>query len=458
MKRSNAHIHDLEQCVIGAVLLSASVLDLLPTLDCDDFLDLRAKSVWSAIRTVQAAGRPIDHATVQAQMAADGREDAVGLSYLGECAMRVPTAENAVEYARMVKDFALTRRVCVALDQALTEIKRENMSGAEALTSALASVSKLDAEQPDEASKIGEWVRQRCGELEAIIDERATGKRTLTGFPTGVAELDDKTGGWQPGIVSLVAARPAMGKSSLALATADACSEAGFGVHVFSLEDSRSAYADRSMARKSGVSAEAMRNAQLTSGDLKNLSATIGELRKRLHWLVDDRSGITADEVVRSVRRRKRQNATRVVVVDYIQLLKWPKDARSAHDALTANVTTLADAAKQDKIAYVVLSQLNRGLEQRQDKRPQLADLRESGSLEERAKCVVGLYRGEYYGGSPKRGIDFDCNCKGDDAGDQHAPSMEQWKRTAQLLVLKNSNGRTGRAWAQWDGPTTRIW
>jgi replicative DNA helicase len=115
---------------------------------------------------------------------------------------------------------------------------------------------------------------------------------------------------------------------------------------------------------------------------------------------------------VRSVRRHRRANATNVVIVDYVQLVQRPHPRMSAHEALSEIVTTLADAAKQDRMAYVVMSQLNRGLEQRNDKRPQLSDLRESGSLEERAKCVIGLYRGSYYG-APTKGIDYDPSWEG---------------------------------------------
>jgi replicative DNA helicase len=454
----NAHLRDLEQCVLGAVLLRASNLDVLPTLDAADFHDLRARACWAAVRALEAAGQPIDVATIEAQLAKDGRLDAVGVAYLGDCAMRVPTVENAVEYARLIRDASLARQVRVALSETLERIVRDRLGGAEALSMALAAVSMLDTEQPDEAAAIGEWVKQRVKQLEQIAEERATGRVTMTGYPTGVAALDERIGGWQPSIASIVAARPGMGKSSLALATADASSQAGFGVHVFSLEDSRAAYADRSMARQSGVSAESMRNMTITRQERADLAPAIARLHFRKHWLVDDRSGLTAEEIVRSVRRRKRQNATRVVIVDYIQLLAWPRDARSAHEALTANITTLADAAKQDGMAYVVLSQLNRGVEQRADRRPQLSDLRESGSLEERSKCVVGLYRGAYYGGDPRRGIDFDCACKGGEENDPHAPTPDEWEAQLQAIVLKNSNGRTGRVWAGWHGPTTKVW
>src|SRR5690606_23382996 len=140
---------------------------------------------------------------------------------------------------------------------------------------------------------------------------------------------------------------------------------------------------------------------------LRNMQATIPSITSRGNWLFDDRSGISAQEIVRSVRRHRKQNNTKVVIVDYIQLVAKPSPRMTAHEALSESITVFADAAKQDNVAYVVMSQLNREIERREDKRPQLSDLRESGSLEERSKCVVGLYRGAAYGKKPKKGVDY---------------------------------------------------
>lgn len=446
----NAHLRDLEQCVIGAVLLDSSTLDLLPTLGSYDFHDLRARACWEAIATIRVAGQPIDTATMESALAKSGRLEAVGLPYVAECAIRVPTPENAVEYGRLVRDASLSRQVRVALAEVLERAKRERLGGGELLSAALAAISKLDAEQPDESCQVGEWVKQRVRELEKIAADRMAGKRALTGFPTGVLGLDERIGGWQPGIASIIAARPGMGKSSLALATADASSEAGFGVHAFSLEDSRRSYADRSMSRASRVPAEDMRAGTLYRQQLADLSPAIAKLHKRRNWEVDDRSGITAEEIVRSVRRKRRANATRVVIVDYIQLVKWPHGVKTSHEALTHAISTFAVAAKQDDIAYVILSQLNRGVEQRADKRPQLSDLRESGSLEEQCKCAVGLYRGAYYGGEPREDVDY--------THEMGRPNDAEFARQAQIIIMKNSNGQAGRVWANWHGPTTSIW
>lgn len=449
---------ELEKSVIGAILIRRDTLELLPTLETQDFVSGAGRICWEAIRNLEAAGKAIDAMTIADEAAKrrnlledyapSGEQKLIEvLAYLGECAFTVPTVDNAIEYAHRLKDHTLRRRVMEALAEVIQHGQRGQETGADLLSMALAGLSVLDADQPEQARSIGEVIKERMRQLEEIAKERALGTRTLSGYPTGVRSLDEKIGGFQPGIVSLVAARPGMGKSSFGLATADACTSAGYGAHVFSLEDTAQAYADRSMARTSGVSAESIRNCAISQRDMESMRSELPKIQKRTQWLFDDRSGISAQEIVRSVRRHKKQNNTKLVIVDYIQLVSKPDRRSTNHESISENITTFADAAKQDGIAYVVMSQLNRELEKRTDKRPQLSDLRESGSLEERSKCVIGLYRGIEYSKKPKKGIDY-----------QHQePTQEEFEKQIQLLVLKNSNGRTGRVYATWHGPTTRV-
>lgn len=437
--------------MLGAVLLDNATLAQFPRLEVDDFAHALHRHVFSAMRNLETGNRPIDVVTVQSELARAG-VSAVDFAFLGQLTLQVPTVENAVEYVRQIRDASLGRRVRMVLGDILA--RSSEAEGAELLSMTMAALSKIDEDQPDATTGISELIRKRFKQLEQIAEEKRLGQRTMTGFPTGVERLDEKIGGWQPGIVTIVAARPAMGKSSLGLATAEASSAAGFGAHLFSLEDTEEAYADRAISRGSEVPAERLRNAELVTADYLPISRTQARLRGR-RWLVDSRSGIDAGEIVRSVRRHRKQNQTRVVLVDYVQLVKHPqrKPRLSTHEALSEIVTTFADAAKHDGMAYVVMSQLNRELERRQDKRPVLSDLRESGSLEERAKCVVGVYRGSVYG-APVDGVDW---CKDWGPGRDRPPSDEEHAATAQLLVLKNSNGRTGTVFARWHGPTTRI-
>jgi replicative DNA helicase len=435
--------NELEQSVIGAILIEPSTLSLLPSLETEDFQLLASKYAWQAIRNLESKGLPIDIVTIGDELGRQGVLDTVGFAWLGECATKVPTVANALEYARRIRESSLKTRLLRDLANLVATKDDAGISGPELLTLALKALTKFDAEQPEDSSTIGEIVMRRVKQLEQI----AKGEMQ-TGYPTGIAKLDAILGGWQPGIVSIVAARPAMGKSSLGLATADVATAAGYGVHLFSLEDTESAYADRSIARTSGIGAETIRGCQFKAGEMQSINDAMRKLGRRKGWIVDGRSGVSADEIVRSVRRRKRENDTRIVIVDYIQLVKRPP-RMSPHEALSEIITTLADAAKQDNLAYVVMSQLNRELEKRDDKRPQLSDLRESGSLEERSKCVVGVYRGAVYG-DPKPNIDFDPKC-------QKPPSKQEHESMVQLCILKNSNGRTGLVRASWTGATTRM-
>lgn len=448
MSLQQTALDDLEQAILGGVILRNDALAELPMLAVDDFANPRHRAIWAAIRNLEVSSLPIDVVTVEAELAKSGVSDAVGgFAYLGECALRCPIVENVVEYAKQVRDASLTVKIRRALDDVDQHAKRETLSGPELLSSALAALARLDVDQPDETKSIDAIAKARWRVLERLAYDKANGTATLTGFPTGVKRLDEHTGGWQPGIVSIVAARPGHGKSTLGLATADACSAAGVGVHLFSLEDSEDSYAERTMARMSEIPAEKLRSVDFNRGELEQVKRMMVATRGR-RWLVDGRSGITADEIVRSVRRHRKSNDTRVAIVDYVQLVK-KRDKISSHDALTEIVTTLADAAKADKIAYVVMSQLNRKVEERQDKRPQLSDLRESGSLEERAKCVVALYRGVCYTPDPVVGIDYE---KG-----QVMPTWPEFAAMCHVLVLKNSNGRTGSIMGKWRGDITRI-
>jgi replicative DNA helicase len=451
-------IVQLEMSVIGAVIVAPDVLMLLPSLEMSDFRNHKPRAAWGAIRNLQASNAPIDVTTIGDELERSGMLETVTFGWLGQCALTVPTTSNAIEYAKRLKDAALRQQLLEGLDDAMQSAKRGEITGGELLSSVMAQASRLDAEQPEDASTIGDVIKRRIAQLEQIAADRAAGRTIMSGFPTGIEKLDEKLGGWHPGIVSIVAARPAMGKSSLGLATADASSKAGFGVHLFSLEDTEQSYADRTLSRESGVDAEKMRNADLQQGDMPALSNALRTLSRRQGWLFDGRSGITADEIVRSVRRRKKDNRTKVVIVDYVQLVRKQHARMSTHESLGEIVTALADAAKQDGMAYIVMSQLNREIEKREDRRPLMSDLRESGSLEERAKCVIGIYRGSAYKQPPKRCVDYDCDCKPAPKGDcKHTPSDLTFESQVQLHVLKNSNGRTGKITANWNGPTTRM-
>jgi replicative DNA helicase len=279
----------------------------------------------------------------------------------------------------------------------------------------------------------------------------------MTGLPTGIERLNGLIGGWQIGIVQLLCGRPAMGKSSALMASIDACSAVGVGAHLFTMEDSITVHGDRALSRESMVPSSDIRALKLNREQFENLKAARRKLHKRKGWIIDERAGLTADEIVRCARKHAKANGTKLVVVDYINLVRSKYE--DAHQALTEICKAFATSAKNDGFAYLVAAQLNRGLEKRDDKRPVMSDLRESGSLEELAKLIVSVYRSAYYYASPKQGIDWDEQAPAEASIPKSKFEAERlFARTVQLGVIKNNGGPTGTIHAQWDAPTTRIW
>lgn len=446
---TGAEATSAERSVLGAVLLDASTFDTLALRD-DQFGDPRNRAVWRAATALRDLGSPVDTVTLEGALRTAGVWDATGGgAYLAELAMAVPTAANAEHYAAIVRKASLTRAVAIALSEVQARIKAGEVEGDDALGEALSCLSRLNSEQPDGARSVWEVVQEQIKAMERAADARLRGETVLVGIPTRLEKLDRIIGGLQPGIGHVIAARPRVGKSSLGLAIASGVSEGGHGVHVFSLEDPMRRYGRRTLSRESRVAASKMQSGTFVREDMQRLSSAAMRLRARTNWIIDDRSGITAEEIVRSVRRRRRDNKTRVVIVDYLQLVRSPHGFRgSRHESLSETMLVLCSAAKNDDMAYVLMSQLNRDLEKRDDKRPTLADLRESGSIEEMARCVIGMYRGSLYG-PPVAGFDYEEG--------RTPPSEEEWERTAELLVLKNTDGEEGVVHCQWDGSCTRI-
>jgi replicative DNA helicase len=423
-----------ERGLIGLGLIQpAKVLEL--DVEPHHFFDLRWQSVWGVMRDLVTEGRPVDEVTVAERL---NKGDAVLLE-LGACALG-PIPILPEHYADIVRQGWVTRQVLGVFSQ-LTRANSDGVEGGELLDLALERLAAIHVEQPPAAISIGELAKARYLEIVARAEARAKGEPCLD-VPTGLPGLDEIMGGLQPGVVTVVAGRPGMGKSAFAMGVVDCVSRLGLGAHVFSLEDTRSAYGDRSLSRESGISAEAIRANAIEWPSISTLGYAAQRLHDRRGWLVDDRSGITAEEVVRSVRRELKANATRLVVVDYVQLLRPPPGMSNPSDRTKVTdhaINVLADAAKQDDIAYLVLAQLNRECEKRDNKRPLLADLKQSGAIEERAKAVLMLYRPIVYG-------EIDPQTR--------QPYPAEW---IELLLRKHNQGRTGKVVARWDGPTTRI-
>lgn len=401
--------------------------DRLDHVTCElaDFVSPRWRECLEAIQRLRADGRGIDELSVQ--------EAVHGRAGLDDLVLIDGLPEMVGEYSRIVREEAQKRRLLSGGSEVITQLKADGD-----LEAALSAMSRVVAEatigQPDEAMPVRKILEGRYLEIGEIAERLQKGDPAATGIPTGVEKLDEVLGGIQPGIVTLMAARPAMGKSTVALTITEHVTRAGIGVHVFSLEDTRDAYADRVLSHHSKIPTERIRACKFVAGDLGNLATATRRIASRTNWIVDDRSGITAEELVRCVRRNAAKNGTRLVIVDYISLLRGQR-GQDVRTRVSEAINTLGDAAKQDRMAYLVLAQLNRDLEKRDDKRPILADLKESGSLEERSKAVIMIHREAKY---------RDCKCNPD------RREMCVHDRQLDLFVRKNSNGVTGRVCVEW--------
>lgn len=391
-----------------------------------DFAAPQWRACMRALRELQAEhGDELDSLTVMDRINASdlplGYDDLINLAAEPHMLGR---------YSDMVREAACKRRLLSGLSEVMGKAKAGH-SASECVSEASQVLAQATMGQPDQARTIGQLASARILEISEMAEAKAKGDKSATGIPSGIQNLDDLIGGFQLGIPTVIAARPGMGKSALSLNITNHASKAGIGVHVFSLEDTSATYTDRVLSMGSRVSGEDIRCLNLNSHDLGAIRSAAERIHKRKHWLVDDRSGITAEEVVACARRNMERNETRMVIVDYIQLLRGRYN-QGTREKLDEAMHIFGDAAKRDRMAYVILSQLNRNLESRDDKRPLLSDLKESGTIEERAKCVLMLYRGHVY-------------------------SNKVSESEMEILVRKNTAGRTGTAMAEWIPEQMRI-
>lgn len=236
--------------------------------------------------------------------------------------------------------------------------------------------------------------------------------------------------------------------SSTALAIAKANALAGNGVHVFTLEDSTETYAQRLMALESRTPTNLLRVGRINTAQQAGITKAFGKYAG-VNWRIDESNADKPEEIVRRVRMQASQNKTKIVIIDFLQIVAHSMREPSEHQALTRCMNEFARAAKRDNMAYVIMSQLNRQVEERQDKRPTRSDFRGSGSIEEYAKVMIGLYRGSYYHDEPIEGIDY--------PNGGHKPTQQEFREQIHLLVLKNNNGPVGNTMAKWKGEFCEI-
>ena len=375
--------HDLlaEQSALGGMLLSKdAVADVVETLRGTDFYVPKHEVIFEAILNLYSHGEPTDVVAVTDELIKTGElQRAGGVDYLHTLTSIVPTAANAGYYATIVGERAILRK----LVDAGTRIVQMGYSGqGEALdlvNNAQAEIySVTGADQAEDYIPLTIAVDAAVGEMEA-----ATGRDgQLTGVPTGFAAMDQLTNGLHPGQMIIIAARPAMGKSTLAL---DFARAAAIGHDLptifFSLEMGRSEIAMRLMSAEAAVPLQAMRKGTLDRRDWTTIAATRGRINDAPLY-IDDSPNMTLVEIRAKCRRLKQRAGLKMVVIDYLQLMTSGKRVESRQQEVSEFSRALKLLAKELQVPVIALSQLNRGPEQRSDKKPALSDLRESGSLE----------------------------------------------------------------------------
>jgi replicative DNA helicase len=443
-RRVLPHNLDAEASILGGVLLRNEVLTHLETLEVDDFYDMRHKIVFGAIRALESAAKPIDVVTLENEIEKQGKLDAIGgIAFLGELALRVPTADNVLAYAEIVTDKHQARKLMLASSEIAERGYEDNLEVRDYLDDAEAKIFEV-TQRRDKSGP--EPLKSLVKKVFSSLDERFKSEGGITGVPTGFLDLDSRTAGLQPTELIILAARPAMGKTSFAMslaqnaATQPADKGGGWPCLVFSLEMSSTQLAERMLCSEARVDSSALRRGQLQRQDMTNLTYAAATLA-RAPILIDDTPALSLREV-RARARRFRSNKELfagkkfgLILIDYLQLMRGsPQAAKASREQEISEISRgLKSLAKELDCPVLALSQLNRSLEQRTDKRPQLSDLRESGAIEQDADVILFIYRDVIYNKETEN------------------------PHIAEVIIGKNRHGATGTVDTHFEGRYTRF-
>ena len=391
LERPLPHNLDAERSVLGAILLDNHALNLaLEKLKADDFFLDQHRRIFERMIELGEAHQAIDLVTLTEELDRRGDlEAAGGAAYLAQLVDGVPHVSNLEHYARIVREKAVLRNLAHAA-QAIQEQALEADEDADSILDRAESFIFRLAEERFRAGFIGvkELIRENFERLERIFTEG----RRITGLPTGYMQLDNLTAGLQPSELIIVAARPSIGKTSLALNFAENVAlRMGQPVAIFSLEMSKESLLLRLLASQARIDAHKFRTGRLGREDWRKMTETLGQLAEAPLW-IDDSGSSTVVEMGAKARRLKKDKGLSLVVVDYLQLISTRGRFANRNEEVSSISRTLKALAKELKVPVVVLSQLTRAPE-REDRRPQLADLRESGAIEQDADVVLFIHR-----------------------------------------------------------------
>jgi replicative DNA helicase len=387
---------EAETSVLGAVLLENEALNrVLEILKQDDFYREAHRRIFAAILHLYEHSEPVDLITLSEVLKSRGDlEDVGGVEYLNSLVNGVPTAANISYYAKIIKEKAILRK----LINRATEIVSQSYSNSGDVDEFIDQAERTIFEISEDRVRpsfypIKELIKASFKTIERLYEKR----QLITGVPTGFQRLDELTSGLQPSDLIIIAGRPSMGKTAFALNIAQHASvRATTPAAIFSLEMSKEQLALRMLCSEAKVDAHRLRGGFLSEADWPKLTRAAGSLSEA-PLFIDDTPGISALEMRAKARRLKIEHNLGLVIVDYLQLMRGRASADSREQEISDISRSLKALAKELSIPVIALSQLNRRVEERGDKRPQLSDLRESGAIEQDADVILFLYRDEIY-------------------------------------------------------------
>ncbi|RDZ28694.1 replicative DNA helicase [Lysobacter silvisoli] len=427
---------EAEQAVLGGLMLAPDAYDrVADQLVEEDFYRRDHQLIYRAIRELAEKNRPFDAVTLGEWFDSMGlSEQVAGGAYLIELASTTPSAANIAAYAEIVRDKAVLRQLIEVGTGIVNDgFQPDGRDSGEILAKAEQEVFAI-AEAGARGRTDFTPVNKALSEAFDVLQTRYANGGSVTGLPTGYTEFDEMTAGLQNTDLLIIAARPAMGKTTLALNMAEyAAFRSKKAVAVFSMEMSASQLALRLISSVGRVNAQRLRSGQLEDEDWSRVTSAIRQLREAKIF-IDDTPGLSPDVLRAKSRRLKREHDLGLIVIDYLQLMSVPGNSENRATEISEISRSLKHLAKELNLPVIALSQLNRSLEQRADKRPVMADLRESGAIEQDADVIVFIYRDDYYNKetSPDKGL-------------------------AEVIIGKQRSGPTGSIKLKFFGEYTRF-
>lgn len=416
------HNEEAEASLLGAILIDADALvKIADALSANDFYDPKHERIYTAITQLYERRSPIDVLTLADQLKTNGALDLIGgASYLTELTNFVPTAAHVEQYAEIVAQKALRRRLIQASQEIVDLGYDESKALRELVEEAETSLFQVSQRHVKQSIVSVETILAESFER---LDDLSKNKGKIRGVPTGFRAMDDILAGLQRSDLFILAARPSMGKTAFSLNLAhNVATLAREPVLIFSLEMSKEQLVDRLLSMESGVDAWALRTGNLTDADFEKISHAMGTLSEAPIYM-DDTPSITISDLRTKARRESHQHPLGLIIVDYLQLMSGGAKFGGS-DNRTQEISEISrglkGVARELNVPIIALSQLSRSVESRNPQIPQLSDLRESGSIEQDADVVAFIYREEYYN-----------------------PDSER-KGITDILIKKHRNGATG--------------